>query len=581
MVALPRPDACAQAGPLGASMRLRSLLQMPELGLTLVSGRHHLDREIRWVVPTDLHDPRRYLSGGELVLTGMMWRRAERDSDAFVRNLIAAGVTALGAGDHPEFHAVPEDLVDACAQHDLPLFTVDAEVAFAEITERIVRRLSVARSGDLASMLDRHRRLIAADGIGQILELIRRELGMECLVLSPTGRALRGGLELSEAERAAVVARAHAATRLPQKATLDRHRCHSVFGIGSTVHTGRFLVIDDDHTRWPPERRLVAEQLSALLMLELDDPAVRPAPQVELVTALREGRVDEHLMRSAGLPIGGAYTVIVATGGPEALREVAVAETVCGPDSADDPLASPAAVWATVGGMVGIGTGGTGMVETGTVETSAVEAGAGGARASGEGAVRESAVGGLLGSGVAGDETVAILAGPAASAAERGGLLAWARHCAAILSGADPDAAVSIGVADPVHSPDGLRGALEQARHTAALARPRPGRIEVSEPDHLVSHRMLLAAVEPEVRSTFRDRVLRPLVDYDARHRSDLLPTLRRFLECDGSWRQCAASLHLHVNTVRYRIRRVEELTGRDLRNPLDRMDLALAVSLG
>lgn len=510
-------------------MRLRSLLQMPELGLTLVSGRHHLDREIRWVVPTDLHDPRRYLSGGELVLTGMMWRRAECDSDTFVRNLIAAGVTALGAGDHPQFHAVPEDLVDACAQHDLPLFAVDAEVAFAEITERIVQRLSVGRSGDLASLLDRHRRLIAADGIGQILELIRGELGMECLVLSPTGRALRGGLQLSETERTAIVTRAHAAARLPQKVTLDRHRCHSVFGIGSTIHTGRFLVTDDDHTQWPPERRLVAEQLSALLMLELDDPAVRPAPHVELVTALREGRVDEHLMRSAGLPVGGAVTVIAATGGPEALREVVVAETLCGPDSVDDPLASPAAAWATVG-----------------------------------------------------EETVAILAGPAASIEERSGLVAWARHCAAVMSGANagPDGAVAVGIADPVRSPEGLRGALEQARHTAALAQPRPGRVDVSEPDHLVSHRMLLAAVPPDVSRAFRTRVLDPLLEYDARHRSDLLVTLRRFLECDGSWRQCATSLHLHVNTVRYRMRRVEELTGRDLRNPLDRMDLALAVSL-
>ncbi|HEX2145259.1 MAG TPA: PucR family transcriptional regulator ligand-binding domain-containing protein, partial [Glycomyces sp.] len=185
-------------------MRLRSLLQMPGLGLTLISGRHHLDREIRWVVPTDMHDPRRYLSGGELVLTGMMWRRAETDSDSFVRNLIAAGVTALGAGDHPEFHSVPDDLVDACERHDLPLFAVDADVAFAEITERIVQRLSVGRSGDLASLLDRHRRLIAADGIGQILELIRTELGMECLVLSPTGRPLRGDLDLNETDRAAV-----------------------------------------------------------------------------------------------------------------------------------------------------------------------------------------------------------------------------------------------------------------------------------------------------------------------------------------------------------------------------------------
>lgn len=526
-------------------MRLRSLLQMPELGLTLVSGRHHLDREIRWVVPTDMHDPRRYLSGGELVLTGLMWRRAETDSDTFVRNLIAAGVTALGAGDHPEFHAVPDDLVDACARHDLPLFAVDAAVAFAEITERIVQRLSVGRSGDLASLLDRHRRLIAADGIGQILELIRSELGMECLVLSPTGRPLRGGLELGEADRATVVARAHAAERLPQKVTLDRHRCHSVFGIGSTLHTGRFLVIDDDHTRWPPERRLVAEQLAALLMLELDDPAVRPAPHVELVTALKEGRVDEHLMRSAGLPVGGGVTVIAAVGEPAALREVMVAEMLhvegslgeageppigTVEEAGRDPLKPPAAAWASHG-----------------------------------------------------DETIAVLAGPAGTAEERPRLLEWSRHCAAVLgaAGLGGNGAVSVGLADPVRSPEGLCGALEQARHTTALAQPRPGGVDVAEPDHLVSHRMLLAAVPPDVSKAFRTRVLDPLLEYDARHRSDLLPTLRRFLECDGSWRQCAASLHLHVNTVRYRMRRVEELTGRDLRNPLDRMDLALAVSLG
>jgi hypothetical protein len=388
----------------------------------------------------------------------------------------------------------------------------------------------VGRSGDLASLLDRHRRLIAADGIGQILELIRTELGMECLVLSPTGRPLRGGLDLNETDRAAVVARAHAAERLPQKVTLDRHRCLSVFGIGPTLHTGRFLVTDDDHTQWPPERRLVAEQLAALLMLELDDPAVRPAPHVELVTAVNEGRVDEHLMRSAGLPSGGGVTVIAATGEPAALREVVVAETVAGLGEGLDPLDPPVAAWATVG-----------------------------------------------------DETIAILAGPAGSAEERPRLLEWSRHCAAVLGSAGlcGNGAVSVGLADPVRSPGGLRGALEQARHTAALAQPRPGSVDIAEPDHLVTHRMLLAAVPPDVSKAFRTRVLDPLLEYDARHRSDLLPTLRRFLECDGSWRQCATSLHLHVNTVRYRIRRVEELTGRDLRNPIDRMDLALAVSLG
>lgn len=500
---------------------------MPELGLTLLSGTHHLDREIRWVVPTDLQDPRRYLSGGELVLTGMMWRRARDDSDTFVRNLIAAGVTALGAGDHPDFHTVPTDLVDACEAHDLPLFSVDAAVAFAEITERIVQRLSVGRSGDLASLLDRHRQLIAADGIGQILELIHDELGMECLVMSPTGRPIRGSLPLSEPDRATVVSRAHTAERLPQRVTLDRHRCYSVFGIGSTIHTGRFLVIDDDHTQWPPERRLVAEQLSALLMLELDDPAIRPASHTELIAAIAGAGTDDDALRRAGLPLDEPMTVIVATGEPVERREVVIAEALaCGDDEDSDPLDMPVAAWATKGA-----------------------------------------------------ETIAVLSGPAGAPTERTRLVEWTRRCAEILSFGGAGA-IGVGLADPVRSPESLRGALEQARHTAALAKPRPGCVDVAEPDHLVSHRMLLAAVPADVSRAFRTRVLDPLIEYDARHRSDLLPTLRRFLECDGSWRQCATSLHLHVNTVRYRMRRVEQLTGRDLRNPLDRMDLALAVSL-
>ena len=45
-----------------------------------------------------------------------------------------------------------------------------------------------------------------------------------------------------------------------------------------------------------------------------------------------------------------------------------------------------------------------------------------------------------------------------------------------------------------------------------------------------------------------------------------------------GSWSRTAESLHLHVNTVRYRIERVEQLTGRDLSQFEDRVDVFLAL---
>jgi DNA-binding PucR family transcriptional regulator len=54
--------------------------------------------------------------------------------------------------------------------------------------------------------------------------------------------------------------------------------------------------------------------------------------------------------------------------------------------------------------------------------------------------------------------------------------------------------------------------------------------------------------------------------------------TLGVFLDCAGSWNACAEQLHVHVNTVRYRIRRIEELTGRNLTTMADRVDFFLAL---
>jgi DNA-binding PucR family transcriptional regulator len=91
-------------------------------------------------------------------------------------------------------------------------------------------------------------------------------------------------------------------------------------------------------------------------------------------------------------------------------------------------------------------------------------------------------------------------------------------------------------------------------------------------------HDLLLASVPSPVLRSFSQRLLDPLREYDARHNAELLTTLRAFLACDGSWSACAARMYLHVNTVRYRIGRVEALTGRDLSALADRVDFFLAL---
>jgi len=74
--------------------------------------------------------------------------------------------------------------------------------------------------------------------------------------------------------------------------------------------------------------------------------------------------------------------------------------------------------------------------------------------------------------------------------------------------------------------------------------------------------------------------VIGPLLAYDQRHNAELVPTLREFLACSGSWNACAARMYVHVNTVRYRIRRIEELTGRDLSSLDDQVDFFLALRI-
>uniref|UniRef100_UPI0015CF5C97 PucR family transcriptional regulator ligand-binding domain-containing protein n=1 Tax=Streptomyces sp. rh34 TaxID=2034272 RepID=UPI0015CF5C97 len=198
-------------------MRLRALLETDALGLRLLGGEDELDRAVRGVMTTDLRDPSRYLSGGELVLTGLAWRRGAADSEPFVRILAGAGVAGLAVGE-AELGDIPADLVEACLHHRLPLFAVDVTVAFATITEYVVRQVSGERAGDLAAVVDRHRRLMtsgpAGGGPEVVLDLLTSDLDLRAWVLSPTGRQIAGaGAPLPGPLGAALAGHHLAATR--------------------------------------------------------------------------------------------------------------------------------------------------------------------------------------------------------------------------------------------------------------------------------------------------------------------------------------------------------------------------------
>jgi DNA-binding PucR family transcriptional regulator len=123
----------------------------------------------------------------------------------------------------------------------------------------------------------------------------------------------------------------------------------------------------------------------------------------------------------------------------------------------------------------------------------------------------------------------------------------------------------------------------EPAERLLPLPAAQPGQdagggLGASAEPEAALHELLLASVPVPVLRSFSDRLLGPLQEYDHRHNAELVTTLRSFLACDGSWSACASLMYVHVNTVRYRISRVEALTGRDLSALADRVDFFLAL---
>ncbi|MGW4535646.1 PucR family transcriptional regulator [Nocardia sp. NPDC004340] len=122
-----------------------------------------------------------------------------------------------------------------------------------------------------------------------------------------------------------------------------------------------------------------------------------------------------------------------------------------------------------------------------------------------------------------------------------------------------------------------LAGTISAAAAASTAAREDAGPVSVRVAD-IDSAVGLFTAVPGGLQRRFAERVLGPVLEYDRVHGAGLVGTLEVFLGCDGSWRQAAERMHVHLNTVRYRIGRIEELTGRDLGRIEDRLDLYLAV---
>ena len=94
----------------------------------------------------------------------------------------------------------------------------------------------------------------------------------------------------------------------------------------------------------------------------------------------------------------------------------------------------------------------------------------------------------------------------------------------------------------------------------------------------LGAFQLLLSLQDDEALRLYCDSVLGPLEDGGGEYGDELIRSLEAFIEQNGQWEKAARELFCHRHTLRYRIRRVEELTGRDLESARDRIEFWLAL---
>jgi purine catabolism regulator len=124
-----------------------------------------------------------------------------------------------------------------------------------------------------------------------------------------------------------------------------------------------------------------------------------------------------------------------------------------------------------------------------------------------------------------------------------------------------------------------LRMAFHEARCALEAVRLRNGSApEVASYADLGAFQLLLSLQDDDALNSYCRSVLDPIERGEGEYGDELVRSLDVFIEHNGHWEKAANALFCHRHTLRYRIRRIEQLTGRDFSNARDRIEFWLAL---
>ncbi|MEA2209950.1 MAG: hypothetical protein QOF54_2427, partial [Solirubrobacteraceae bacterium] len=160
--------------------------------------------------------------------------------------------------------------------------------------------------------------------------------------------------------------------------------------------------------------------------------------------------------------------------------------------------------------------------------------------------------------------------------ADGGDPIELARRLRSELEGRFGDVRASASRAGAAHS---LRLSFHEARCALEAVRLQNGSApDVASYRDLGAFQLLLSIQDDDALLSYCRGVLGPVEQGDGDYGEELLRSLDTFIEHNGHWERAAGALYCHRHTLRYRVRRVEQLTGRDFSNARDRIEFWLAL---
>jgi PucR family transcriptional regulator, purine catabolism regulatory protein len=512
-----------------------------EMGLELATGEDGADAPVRWVHISELPDPTPWLSGGELLLTTGIQLDTDKRQREFVRLLAGRHLAGLGFGTGFDHDVMPAALLEEARALGFPVFEIPYELPFIALTEKAFARLVNEQYEVLQRGIAIHKRLerlvLEESGLDEVVRALAAAIGGAVCVLSGRGetisskvfrrefpedamREVRDEVARRGDELAAGAARAGESAEFapdhPEIAGRSLVLPVSLRGRGAPQ---AWLVAARDTDGLGDFERLILQQAATVVALELmRQRAMRDTERRLAGDVLAEaltGRLSEEELAMRLRPFGiGHSAAVLVFGGPPG-AEAPQAEAELDRFLAD----------AGVGALV---------------------------------ATRDRLLCAVVDSREGVDPVALAGRARASMGSDDGGVRAAASRAA------------------PVGS---LRRTFHEARcalEAAALANGSTP--PVASYRDLGAFQLLLSLQDDDALRLYCDSVLGPLEDATGEYGDELIRSLEAFIEQNGQWERAARELYCHRHTLRYRIRRVEQLTGRDLSNARDRIEFWLAL---